>query len=126
MLAAGLAAVTDRAILVCRFDAVTRIAGPVQCHEELLGVAVESALAGLVGRHFDKGVVSAFLSNAQLKFPQVSLEHSRPRGVTGALHSDLGEKIIRYSQYVSWCKLSSEEVTHIGSQVPGSVAGCTV
>jgi hypothetical protein len=43
------AAVPDRAILVRRFDAVTRIARLVQLDEEFLGVAVEAALARLVG-----------------------------------------------------------------------------
>jgi hypothetical protein len=97
----------------------------VESDEELLRVSVESALASLVGRDFDKSVMSAFLSDTQLKFAEIALEHPRSRGVTGALHSDLGEKIIRYSEYVGWSKLSSEEMTHIG-QVPGSVAGCTV
>jgi hypothetical protein len=74
MLAGFEAAVLDRAILVRRFDAVARIARLVELEEEFLGVAIQSALPGLIRRDLDEGVVATFLAHAQLKDAQVSAE----------------------------------------------------
>src|SRR5205085_2797742 len=92
---AGLeAAVPDRATLVRRFDAVSGIARLVQRHEELFGIAIETALAGLVRRDFDEGVVAAFLARRELQLSEGAGKSARARRVPASLHSYLGEKFI--------------------------------
>src|SRR6185503_6829518 len=106
------AAVPDRAMLVGRFDAVPGIACLVQRYEKLLRVAVESALASLIGIDFDESVVPAFLPHAQLQGPQITGESSRARGMTTALHSDLGKEFVRDTQHVHRYQLRSKKMSH--------------
>jgi hypothetical protein len=113
-------------MLVRRFDTVTRVASFVERNKELLGVPVQSALSRLVGVHLNECVVTTFLSHTELQSAKVTLEGPRPCSVTGALHPDFREKIIRDAKHIRWGKLSSEKMTHIEGQVPGSLAGCTV
>ena len=102
-----------------------RVARLVQLDEEFLGVAIEAAFAHLVGRDLDEGVVAAFLAHAQLKRAQVSTKRTLARGVTRALHLDLGKEFVRYPEHFCWDELCSKEMTHVLFQVPGSLAGLT-
>lgn len=107
------AAVPDRAMSVGRFDAVSGIACLVHGEEEFFRVAIKSALAGLIGRDFDEGVVATFLAHAQLEISKITGERSGTRGMTAALHPDFREKFIRDTQHVHRHELSSEKVSHV-------------
>src|SRR4029078_3588263 len=88
------------------------IACLVQRDEELLRVAVEAALASLIGNDFDERIVPASLPHAHLQRPKITGESSRARGVAAALHSDLGEEFVRDTQHVHRYQLRSKKMSH--------------
>lgn len=81
-------------MLVRGFDSVERIARLVQSDEELLRVAVESALSSLVGSDFYEGVMATFLAHAQLECSEIARERPRAGRVSRSLHPNLGKEFV--------------------------------
>src|ERR1051325_3819328 len=100
-------------MLVRLVDAVSQIASFVQRDEEFLGVAVESALAGLIRVDLDEGVVAAFLAHAQRKISKAPRECARTCGVPGSLHANFREEFVSDAQDFHWHQLGPKEMSHL-------------
>src|SRR5262249_47561161 len=114
--AAGLG--TDRRRLspseasVRRFELVLRLLLPMNLHEELLHVAIESALTHLVGLDLDEGVVAALRSRRELHRAQGTRIGSRPRRGHLLRDTNRGKEFIGDRERVSRRNVAAVEMSH--------------
>lgn len=83
-----------------------------QLDEESLRVAVQAALAHLVGLNLDEGAVATLRLRRKLQCSERPGEGAGARGVCRALERKRREEIIRDAQNIGGGELCSEEMAH--------------
>ena len=104
--------------LVRRFQFVSRIGHSMELHKKPLCIAVEPALADLIGLHLHERVVPALFLHGKIEGAEEPRVCPRPRRVGGAVERKSRKKFIRDTQNNRGSQLCPEEMLHV-STIPG-------
>src|SRR5690349_2574051 len=93
-----------------------------QLDEEPLHVAVEAALADLVGDRLDERVVPSLRARAELERAERPAEGARASGGRDGGQAELGEEAVRLDEDVGGRRVTAKEVTHLRECLPAPEA----